>query len=60
MNDPCLYVKKTSSRILIVALYVDDLLVLGNSKQDIATLKGGAQQMFRDERFGRGKTDARD
>lgn len=32
MNDPCLYIKKTSSIILIVAIYVDDLLIIGNSK----------------------------
>ncbi len=46
MNDPCLYVKKTSNRILIVALYVDDLLILGNSKKDIAALKGELSKRF--------------
>ena len=30
MNDPCLYVRKSESTILIIALYVDDLLIVGN------------------------------
>jgi len=39
MNDPCLYIRKTSSQILIIALYVDDLLIIGNSISEIAKIK---------------------
>lgn len=46
INDPCLYVRKTSSGILIVCLYVDDLLIVGNSKPEIAAIKGELSKRF--------------
>ena len=45
-NDPCLYVRKSSENLLIIALYVDDLLIVGNSKSEIATLKGELSKRF--------------
>lgn len=39
MNDPCLYIKKTTSKILIIALYVDDLLIIGNCEKEIIRIK---------------------
>jgi len=37
--DPCLYIRKIGSDIIIIALYVDDLLIIGNSQSQIAHLK---------------------
>ena len=31
-HDTCLYIKKTGSSIIIIALYVDDLLIIENSQ----------------------------
>ena len=45
-NDPCLYVRKTTPGTLIIALYVDDLLIVGDSKDEIATLKGELSKRF--------------
>ncbi len=45
-NDPCLYTRKSSSGILIIALYVDDLLIIGNCKSEITTLKGELSKRF--------------
>ena len=38
-DDPCLYVRKTDSSITIIALYVDDLLILVTRKQKSHQLK---------------------
>ena len=46
INDPCLYVRKTSSEILIIALYVDDLLMIGNSSTQITKIKGEFKKRF--------------
>ena len=46
INDPCLYVRKTSSEILIIALYVDDLLMIGNSSSEITKIKGEFKKRF--------------
>ncbi len=45
-NDPCLYIRKSSDEILIIALYVDDLLLIGNSKFMIDKLKGEFKNRF--------------
>ncbi len=45
-SDPCLYVRLKSSRILIIALYVDDLLIAGSSKSEIAAIKGEFRKRF--------------
>jgi len=46
INDPCLYTRKSANEILIIALYVDDLLLIGNSKFKINKLKGEFKQRF--------------
>lgn len=46
LNDPCLYVQKSESSILIIALYVDDLLIVGNCKSDIDKIKGELSKRF--------------
>lgn len=45
-NDPCLYVRKSESSILIIALYVDDLLIVGSNKSEITTLKNDLGKIF--------------
>ena len=44
--DPCLVVRKTSSSILVRALYVDDLLIAESNEQEIAPLKGKLSKRF--------------
>ncbi len=39
-SDPCLYVRHKSSSILMIALYVDELLIAGSRKSEIAAIKG--------------------
>ena len=39
-EDPCLYVKKPrDGQLIMLILYVDDMLIAGHSKKDIAELK---------------------
>ena len=39
-EDPCLYVKRTrDGQLIMLILYVDDMLIAGHSKKDIADLK---------------------
>lgn len=45
-NDPCLYVRHTSTRIMIIALYVDDLLIAGDDTAAIVWIKGELQKRF--------------
>ena len=46
INDPCLYILKSSNEILIIAIYVDDLLLIINSKSMIDKLKGEFKKRF--------------
>ncbi len=41
-NYPCLYVKHSAKAIMLIALYVDDLLIAGNDTAAIVWIKGGA------------------
>ncbi len=38
-NDACLYTRHKSSRILQIALYVDDLLIAGSIKAEVKSIK---------------------
>ena len=39
-EDPCLYVKKPrDGQLIMLILYVDDMLIAGHWKKDIADLK---------------------
>ena len=51
-NDPCLYVRHKASNILIIALYVDDLLISGNSKSEIAIIKKELSSRFEMKNLG--------
>ena len=52
LNDPCLYTRHEDSKVLIIALYVDDLLIPGNSKSDICALKKGLFDKFETKDLG--------
>ena len=45
-NDPCLYIRHEDSKVLLVALYADDLLIASKSKSDICALKRGLSGKF--------------
>ena len=44
--EHAMYVKKKKEKILLVALYVDDLIFLGNNNQMIEEFKGTMTQEF--------------
>jgi len=50
--DPCLYIRKIGSDIIIIALYVDDLLIIGNSQSQIAHLKREFKTRFEMKNLG--------
>ena len=37
--DKCVYVKNTENDYVMLCLYVDDMLIVGHSKKDIADIK---------------------
>ena len=46
-EDPCLYVKKPrDGQLIMLILYVDDMLIAGHSKKDIAELKQKLSSQF--------------
>lgn len=45
--DPCVYVKQKKNEILIVAIYVDDLLILRNHHGKQEKLKKFLNQFFK-------------
>ena len=55
-NDPCLYTRKTPAGIMIIALYVDDLLIFGNLKSDIGSIKSELSKRFEMKDLGPAKT----
>ena len=45
-NDPCIYISTTDS-LLILAVYVDDIVLAGKSQQTIANVKTKLGEHFR-------------
>ena len=43
-SDPNVYLKLANGSLMIIVLYVDDLLITGISKAEIASLKGAMNQ----------------
>ena len=46
-NDHSLFIKQTSDLIIIVAVYVDDILITGNDSEEIADLKKFLDDTFK-------------
>ena len=46
-NDPCLYTLHKSSEFIIIALYVDDLLIAGSNKASIDNIKTEFKNRFK-------------
>ncbi|KMQ86052.1 integrase core domain protein [Lasius niger] len=44
--DPCVFIKRDDGRLIIIAIYVDDGLILANQKEDIAELLCQLQNKF--------------
>ena len=51
-NDPCFCVRHTGSGTLIIALNVDDLLIAGNSKSEIANIERELPRRFETKDLG--------
>ena len=45
-SDTNVYLKFINGSLMIIVLYVDDLLITGSSKDEIASLKGAMNQAF--------------
>ena len=46
MSDPNVYLKLIHVSLMIIVLYVDDLLITGISKKEIASLKDAMNHAF--------------
>ena len=46
-NDPCLYTRGSGSKRIIMILYVDDLLIVGESLDMIGTVKKDLSEQFK-------------
>lgn len=45
--DPCIYFRKEGAKLLIVAIYVDDILIFANNEQSKSDLKRNLTELFR-------------
>ena len=45
-NDPCLYTLHTSSELMIIVLYVDDILIAGSKRASIESIKAKFKARF--------------
>jgi len=53
--DPCLYIRRRSSGVVIIALYVDDLLISGSSLGEVQWLKTEMERRFEMQDCGEAK-----
>ena len=54
-SDPCLYIKRVQNTIMLVALYVDDLLLAGSHLDAITWIKGELNKRFEMKDLGEAK-----
>ena len=54
-SDPCLYIKREGNSIMIIALYVDDLLLAGSDLDAILWMKGELNKRFEMNDLGEAK-----
>ena len=45
-EDPCVYIKRSNDKLIILSLYVDDIPIAGNSKEYILEIKGWLSSKF--------------
>ena len=45
-EDHCVYIKRSKDKFIIMSLYVDDILIAGNSKEYVNELKGWLSSNF--------------
>ena len=50
-DDPCLYVKEVGDGLLMIALYMDDMLIASNNKKLLRQEKEVLKERFLHERF---------
>ncbi|KAM9933214.1 hypothetical protein OXX80_007164 [Metschnikowia pulcherrima] len=55
VNEPCLYYKGQGSEVLVVALYVDDLLIVGSHETEIDKVKKDLSHRFKMKDLGLAK-----
>lgn len=58
--DKCVYIKYTPNAYVIVCLYMDDMLIMGNSHEMLLNTKKNANKAFRYERYGCGRCNIKD
>ena len=52
-HDPCIYSRFSNSKVFIIAVYVDDIILIGDSEEDIAHAKESLSRRFDVEDMGR-------
>lgn len=55
LNDPCLYIRHLPSGIVLIALYVDDLLIAGSSLTEVESIKKKLNHRFEMKNMGEAK-----
>ena len=45
-EDHCVYIKRSKDKFVILSLYVDDILIAGNSMEYILEIKGWLSSKF--------------
>ena len=51
--DPCVYIKKKADSLIILAVYVDDLIVIANTAEEMTKVKQNLTVWFKDEGYGK-------
>ena len=51
-EDHCVYIKRSKDKLIIMSLYVDDILIAGNSKEYVNELKGWLSSNFEMKNMG--------
>lgn len=55
ISDPCLFQAREGSKIIMVAVYVDDLLMASNDRDSMVKLKSGLKKAFKIKDLGEAK-----
>ena len=51
--DPCVYVKNTSSGLLVIAVYVDDLIIVAKTTEKMTNVKESLSKQFKMKDMGK-------